>query len=90
MISLITSSVRLGRDEVAGVDLAGTPAIADDVINEVAASATRLAPPVSRVYMTAAGLVSRKLVGASASSAKLVASSAFASALASPAPAVDE
>ena len=56
-------------------------------LTKLRASATRLAPPVSRVCLTAAGLASRKLVGASPSSAKLAASSAFASALASPAPA---
>ena len=51
------------------------------------APAATLAPPVSNARLSAAGLVNRKLVGASASTRNPVASAALASSTASPDPA---
>src|SRR3984885_3484049 len=65
----------------------GRPPLRSRSSTKFPAPTARLAPPVSIARLIAAGLVSRKFVGARASSRKSAASPAFASATASPAPA---
>ena len=65
----------------------GRPLLLSTSSTKWLAPATRLAPPVSNIRFSAAGLVSRKFVGASASSRKPVASAALASSTAFPDPA---
>ena len=68
----------------------GRPPLLTRSSTKFLAPVATLAPPVSNARLSAAGLVNRKLVGASASSRNPVASRALASSTASPDPAAEQ